>query len=75
VNTDELIAILRATDPEPMRLRAENREMRRMLGVLVTWIAEHEDLAAFARGLIEKRDSAASHVVDISEARRRRGTS
>jgi hypothetical protein len=55
VTAAELVELLRATDPEPMRLRAENRELRRIAGVLLTWVVEHEDLAAFMRGLIDRR--------------------
>jgi hypothetical protein len=38
-----------------LRLEAENCELRRIATVLLFWIAEHEDLLAFAKAEIEKK--------------------
>ena len=55
ITTAEIVELLRATDPEPMRLRGENRELRRIAGVLLVWIAEREDLLAFFRVEADRR--------------------
>jgi hypothetical protein len=55
VTTDDLVVLLRATDPRPIVDRAESRELRRILAVLLIWIAGREELLELYHAEAERR--------------------
>jgi hypothetical protein len=56
MTTDDLVGLLRATDPGPP-LASENgdRELRRMFVALLWWVAEREELLRFVHAEAARR--------------------